>query len=192
MHLGNQFFDDIVIVTIDLVIEPAHAPGQAGIEVDKRIQALAHHRGRQIGHALEFVGNRDVRRLRQLNGTFGNILRQVGHAFQFGVDLERGRDAAQIDGHRLMQSEDLQTLFLDVVLFLVNHGIPDDYLLRQHDVAFLERADGLVDRFFHRGREHEQVALQIVEVSFQVFRHESHLPFLPPDSGEPNRSQGQS
>ena len=70
-----------------------------------------------------------------------------------------------------MQGQDLQAFFLDVVFFLVDFRISIDHLLGQLNIAFLQRANGLVDRFFDCPRLREDVTLQVLEISFQVFRH---------------------
>ena len=112
--------DDLAVVAVHLVVQPAHGLGLPGVEVDEGIEALPDHRGRQVGHALKLLRNGHERRPRQVNGPLGDVLGQVAHALQVGVDLQGGGDAAQVDGHRLVQGQDLQALFLDVVFLLVD------------------------------------------------------------------------
>src|SRR5208337_1830380 len=99
--------DDFVVVAIDLVVEPANQPCQVRIQVDESVKALADHRRGEVGHALELVGHHDCRQACQVLGALGNVLGQIAHAFQVGVDLEGSRDAAQVHGHRLMEGQQL-------------------------------------------------------------------------------------
>src|SRR6266545_178838 len=61
LHGPDQFGDDRVVVAVHLVIEAADEARQAGVEIDEGIEALPHHRRRQVGHALQFLRNGDLR-----------------------------------------------------------------------------------------------------------------------------------
>src|SRR5260370_18679913 len=60
-HVRDELRNDLVVVTVHLVVEPADRPRLAGIEVYKGVQALPHHRRRQIRHALQPGRHRDRR-----------------------------------------------------------------------------------------------------------------------------------
>src|SRR4051794_32980742 len=53
-HRRDQVVNDLAVVSIDVVIEPADVASETGVEVDKRIDALANHLDREFGHSLEF------------------------------------------------------------------------------------------------------------------------------------------
>ena len=78
---------------------------------------------------LELFRNGNRRQLGQVESALGNILGHVRHALQVGIDLQSRGNAAQIDGHRLMQSQDLQTLLFNMVLLLIDLGVSVDHLL---------------------------------------------------------------
>ena len=56
LHDADQLLDDRRIESVDFVIEADDLPGQPGIEMDKRIQAVADHDRGHVGHALQFLG----------------------------------------------------------------------------------------------------------------------------------------
>ena len=56
---------------------------------------------------------------------------QVADPLQVVVDLEHGDDEAQVDGHRLVQGQDLEALLLDLHLGLVDPVVGLDHVLRQ-------------------------------------------------------------
>ena len=86
--------------------------------------------------------------------------------------LSAGGDAAQVDGHRLVQGQDLEALFLDVVLLAGRSASsPSMTSLGQVGVALLQGADRLVDRLLDRGRQRQQVALQVLQIALQVLGH---------------------
>ena len=72
-----------------------------------------------------------------------------------------------------MQRQHLQAFFLDVVFFEVDLRVAGDHFLGELGVALLERPDGLMDRFLHGSRQPQQVALEIIEIAFEVFGHGS-------------------
>ena len=78
---------------------------------------------------LELFRNGNRRQLGQVESAFGNILGHVRHALQVGIDLQSRGNAAQVDGHRLMQSQNLETLLLNVIFLLIDLRIPVDHLL---------------------------------------------------------------
>ncbi len=112
-----------------------------------------------------------MRRLGQLHGPLGDVFGEVGHPLQVGVDLERRRDAAQVDRHRLVQRQHLEALLFDLVLLLVDLGVARDHFQGEPDLAALQGPDGLVNRFLDGGGHRQDVALQVVKVPLQVFRH---------------------
>ena len=111
----------------------------ARIEVDKGIQGLADHGTGQVGHALKIGRDGNQRATVQGQGPLGDVLRQVAHALQVGVDQHGGGDAPQIDGHRLVQSQNLETLLLDQVFLSVDFVVSVDHLLGQRRVVLLQR-----------------------------------------------------
>ena len=84
------------------------------------------------------TGNGSGGSVRQMHRPLGDVLGQVAHAFQVGVDLQGRRDAAQVDGDRLVQGEHFQAFLLDMVLILVDLPVPVDDLLGQRGLPRLQ------------------------------------------------------
>ncbi len=158
-HRPDDLGDDVGVEAVDLVVQADDPAGPRHVQVDEGVQALADHGRCQVGHPLEGVGDGDVRRVGQGLGPLGDVHGQVGHAFEVHVDGQDGGDAAEVDGHRLVQGQNLQTFFLDPVLRLVDGVVPGDDLAGQIGVPVLEGADGLVDGLLDRGSHPEDIAL---------------------------------
>ena len=84
-----------------------------------------------------------------------DIDRQVGDPLQIVIHLERGGNAAQIHGHRLVQGQDFEALVLDPHLVQVNRVVRVDHLLSQVPVAVVQRAIGLHDQLLDAARKRE-------------------------------------
>src|ERR1700684_4084742 len=81
---------------IDGVIGGEHAPRQVRVAMDESIQRLTHHGLDQAGDVRDIDHGRDDGAFHQGQRAFGDADRQVTHAFEVGVDLERGDDQAQV------------------------------------------------------------------------------------------------
>jgi hypothetical protein len=129
-----------------------------------------HHAG-QVGHALQLLRNGDRRQLRQVQGAFGDVLGQVAHALQVGVDLQGGGGAAQVHGNRLVQGQNFQALFFNVVFVLVDLRVALDDVAGKVHVALLEGPGRQLNGLLDGARQRQQVPLQVVQVAVEVLGH---------------------
>src|SRR5262249_8451530 len=144
-HDLHQLVDDMHVVVVDLVVEAVDEAGQLDVEGNEGGEALADHGGRQVGQAPELPGDREQRRPGQVDGVLGDLLGQVAHALQVDNDHHGGGDAAQVDGHRLVERQHLEALLVDVVFLVVDLHLAVDDLAGHLDVALGQGADGLED-----------------------------------------------
>ena len=108
-------------------------------------------------------------------GSLGDILGQVAHPLQIVVDLQRGDDEPQIVGHRLIEGQDFQALFLDLDLHAIDHRVVGDHLLGHHRVAIDESRDGVGDRLFDQRADVEDFLLQAVDLAVDMLGHGAYL-----------------
>ena len=107
-----------------------------------------------------------------------DIDRQVAHALQVGVDLERGDDQTQIRGHGLLQGEQVHGELVNFDLDPVDPRLVAEHLVRGALVFVYDRADAALDGGFHQRAHLQQLGLQL----FQFFDEMAHV-FNP----QPNR-----
>ena len=98
--------------------------------------------------------------LGQRDRPLGDVHRQIGDPLQLGVDLEHRRRAPQIDGHRLMQGENLEALLLDLHLADVDLELAGGHLGGDVRAALDQRLAGLGDHLLDARRLVEDFALQ--------------------------------
>jgi len=113
--------NDLVVVTVYFVIQPAYRSCQAHVEIDEGVETLPDQRRRQVGHALQLGRQRDRRQLSEV----GSHARRMSSArspmrSNSALIFRAAVIAAQIDRDRLMQGEHLEALFFDVVFVLVD------------------------------------------------------------------------
>ena len=112
---------------------------------------------------------------RQAVRALADVDRQVGDPLQVAVDLQHRRHAPQVDGHRLMQGEDLEALFLDLDLAVVDRLLAGDHLLGDFDAQLAQRLHGAEHHLLDHRRLVEQVLLESFKIALQVDRHERSI-----------------
>ena len=167
-------------MSVDRVVGGADAPGGVGVEIDQGVEAVAEHRLDGARHltnlARQTAGAGGGERSRLL----GDVDRQVGDALEVVVELQHPDDVAKIDGHRLVEGEDLEALLLDVDLHLVDAGVGFDDLIGHPDVGGFHRRDGLVDVLLDERAQSEDLALELFDFFFEVASHASPFQGRPP------------
>ncbi len=98
----------------------------------------------------------------------GDVFGQIAHPLQIVVDLQHGHDEPQIGGHRLIEGQNLEALFLDLDLHAVDLGVVGDHLLGHHGVAIDQRGDRLGDGLFDQRADEQNLLLQAVDLAMDV------------------------
>lgn len=106
---------------------------------------------------------RELRAAQQRKRTLCQIDRQISHALQIAVDLDRRGEETQIARHRLVQGEQPCGHLVDFDVEIVDTflGLPDT--AAQPVVAFHQRANAVVDGSLHQAAHFEQLVLQFAE-----------------------------
>ena len=73
----------------------------------------------------------DRRMLQVARRRLGDVDRQVADPLEVGVDLDRGDDRAQVDGHRLVQRQQREAAVVDLDVQLVDRRVADEHALDQ-------------------------------------------------------------
>ena len=115
-----------------------------------------------------------LRGLRDVDGV-------IAHPLEIIRDLEGGDDHPEVAGHRLLEREQVDPLFLDLHLHVVDHVVAGDDLVRLAAVTLEQRVHGQAERGFglarHGEEEDLEVAQLLVEVPVQVAGH-PNLPVM--------------
>ena len=99
-------------------------------------------------HFGEIEGDFDGRFGGQAHGLAGDIHRHVADPLQIVVDFQGRDDQAQIGGHRLVQGQGFQALFLDFDLKVIDFQIAINYFAGQGLVAIQNGLHGRLDLVF--------------------------------------------
>ena len=143
----------------------------------------------QLGRLREVAGADDVARLaregaadpahlgevgRDLVGQHGlgvpapgglrDVQREVAHALDVARAVDRGDDDAQVGGHRGLQGQQGERLFLGAVAELVDAHVLGDDLLGQVQVDLQQRPRGLRHRLGHLIAHAREARGQLVEL----------------------------
>jgi hypothetical protein len=97
----------------------------------------------------------------------------IAYALEIVVDARDGKDKAEIDGHQLMESEELEDAVVDFELEFVDGVFFIEDTLGELFVGFEDGVDGLVDGALGEAAHPEQALFQFVQVFFEVAFHEN-------------------
>ena len=97
----------------------------------------------------------------QRQRAFGNAHRQVAHAFQVGVDLERGDDQAQVGRHGLLQGQQVDGELVDLDLDGVDARFRAENFFGGGAVLLRDGADAALDGGLDDRAHLEQLGFQL-------------------------------
>src|SRR6266699_1756568 len=149
-----------LIELIHLAVSHTHFARQGSVALHHGVKALLHHLLDFLGHVCETRRQIDLRLARQILRTSRNIDGSIGHALEIIIHLQDRHHKAQVNGHRLVQGENFQTIFLDLDLHLIDFIIALSHLLRERSIAFDHGRDRLGDPLFDCGTYRENLFLK--------------------------------
>ncbi len=175
LHEADQFVVDGVAQAVDRVVGGQHAARQLRIACHERVEALA---APWTAPAPAMCGMSIIglteRMVHQRKRALGDVHREIAHALQVGVDLERRGEEAQVARHGLLQGQQADRQVVDLHLHLVDAGFVAEDLLGQLLGPALTSADAAMDGGFHQ-RAHLQQLLVAVASSSSV-KWRNHVP----------------
>ena len=91
----------------------------------------------------------------------GDVHREVAHALQVGIDLQRGDDQAQVGRHGLLQGEQVDGELVDLDLDRVDARFVAKYFFGGAAVLLNHGADAALDGRFDQRAHLQQLGLQL-------------------------------
>jgi len=101
-----------------------------------------------------------------------DVHRQITDPFEIGVDLEHRDDRPQIDGHWVMQRDQLKTAIVDLDL----QRVAGDHFRELFGVAADERLHDALHAGFSQARHAEQELVELIEFRRHTARICCHSP----------------
>ena len=167
-HVPNQFPEHLCLQPVQLIVTIQHPSGQVHVPLDERIERIAQHALRDRGHPRNVDEFLDRGMLQIPLSRLGDVDGQIAHAFEIGVDLDRRDDRPQVDGHRLVQGEQLEAAVVDFDVQAVDRVVADEHAFDQLQVALDEGAYGEPDAVFREATHLEQPGLQDIELVLEM------------------------
>ena len=140
------------------------------VAADERVERVAEHVLRDLRHPRDVDQFLDRRMLQVAGHGFGDVDRQIADAFEVGVDLDRGDDGAQVDGHRLVQRQQLEAAVVDLDVQLVDRRVADQHLFDERVVAIDQGAHGRPRPVLGEAAHLEQPCLELFELVLKMRR----------------------
>ena len=150
LHDLCQFIDCFAIESIDSNVETDDFSRQSSVEIDEGIKSFLHHGHGVSDHGRNLFRDREVGEAMQMHGSLSDVAGEIRDAFQIGVDLDDGRNPAEIDGDRLVECERLEALLFDEDFTFINRRVCLENRLDEVLATVDERAHSIVDDLFNQ------------------------------------------
>jgi hypothetical protein len=105
----------------------------------------------------------------------GDVDGLVADALEIVIDAGNRQDKAQVNGHELMQREQLNHAVINLQLEFVNRALFFENAIGELFVGLQHGMDGLMNSALGETAHPEQAFLQFVKVSFEVAFHGAFL-----------------
>ena len=172
-RLGSKFrllFDEvtqrakgIAIHIIDLVVEHENGLRHLCIAFDEGLQGFADHRSGEEGKAWNVDGKIDVCLAAKIEDAASNVDGLVAHSLEVDIDTNDREDEAQVDGHWLFHSEQVESELIDLAFHAIDCRLRHSHQFAEAFVARGVRLCGALDGLLYEPGHHEQALFQFVE-----------------------------
>ena len=170
-HVGEEFAEDLVAVVVDLVVHGENFLGQLDVAADDGVEGVADHFFGDFAHAREIDVGFHARVAQDADAGLRDVDGLVADALEIVVDARDGEDEAEIDGHQLMEREELDDAVVDFELELVDGVFFVEDALGELFVGVEDGVDGLVDGALGEAAHPEQAFFDFVQIFFEVAFH---------------------
>jgi hypothetical protein len=156
---------------VHLVVSGEDGLRELDIAADDGVEGVANHFFGEFAHAREIDVRLDARVTKDAQGALGDIDGLIADALEIVIDARDGENEAQIDGHELVEGEELNDAIVDFHLELVDGVFFGEDPVGKLLVGFENGVDGLVNGAFGEAAHPEQALFHFVEVFFEVTFH---------------------
>jgi hypothetical protein len=106
-------------------------------------------------------------------GSLGDVHGLIANAFEVVVDARNGQDEAQVNGHELVQCQQLDDAIVNFHLQLVDGVFFLEDALGKLFVGFQDGVNRLVNGAFREAAHPEQPLFHLIEIFFEMAFHET-------------------
>ena len=148
---------------------------QRHVAADVGVERVAQHRLGDVGHPRDVDQLLDRRVAHVAPHRLRDVDRQVADPLEVGVDLDRRDDRPQVDGHRLVQRQQLEAAAVDLDVQLVDRPVAGQHPVDHGGVAFDQPLDRRADPVLGQPAHLEQPRLELFQLLLKM-RHASVRP----------------
>jgi hypothetical protein len=170
-HVGQEFAEDLVTKVVDLVVHGQDFLGELDVAAHYGVQGVANHFFGDLAHAREIDVRFHSGVAKDTNRGLRDVYGLIADALQVIVDPGDGQDEAEVYGHQLMQSEELDYAVVDFDLEFIDSVFFVENTFGQLLVGVEDGVDGLVDGALGEAAHPEQALFEFVQVFFEVAFH---------------------
>ena len=123
------------------------------------------------GHSLKLFRKMQAGDGRHGGHCLSNIDGKIAYSLQIVVDFQHGGRSPQVRSDRLVQSQNLQTIFFNLHFPLIDFRVGPHDFAGEIGLTLHQRDTSLGDHLLDDGRQGQQFAFHRFEVAFQVLTH---------------------
>ena len=161
----------LLVEGVNLIVGGAYLLGHTGVHLYERIQSLLYHGYDLLTHFREIEKKLSPLPVSKIGGPLSDVNGQITHAFQVIVHLQDSHNIPQINGRRLVKSEDLEAVLLYLDLYVIYLMVTLHHLFCQLCIVACKRKYSLLYAPLHHGAQGEDLLSQFIQFSFQMSLH---------------------
>jgi hypothetical protein len=170
-HVGQELAENLIAVLVNLVVGGENFLSEIDVAADDGVQGIANHFFGELAHAREIDIRLHARVAQNALGSLRDVDGLVADALEVVVDAGDGKNEAEIDGHQLMQSKELDDAVIDFELQFIDGVFFIKDTLGELFIGFEDAMYGLMDSAFGETAHPEQALFQLIQISFEVAFH---------------------
>ena len=170
-HISKQFAEDLIAVLIDLIVASHDFLSKFDVAADDGIQRIADLLFDNFGHAGQIDVRLDAGMAKDAQSALRNIDGLIADALEIIVDAGNGENEAQVGGHELMESEELNDAIVKFELKLVDGVLFIEDTLGELFIGIKDGVNRLMNGALGEAAHPEKALFELVQVLFEVSFH---------------------
>jgi hypothetical protein len=172
-HVSQEFAENLIAVLIDLVVASHDFLSELDVATNHSIQRIADLLLDDFGHAGQIDVGLDAGMTKDAERTLGDVDGLIADAFKVIVDAGNGEDKAQVGGHELVESEELNDAVVDFELKFVDSVFFIKDTLGELFIGIEDGVNRLMNGALGEAAHPKEAFLELVQILFEVSFHNS-------------------
>jgi hypothetical protein len=172
-HVSQEFAENLIAVLIDLIVASHDFLSELDVTTNHRIQRIPDLLLDYFGHAGQIDVGLDAGMTKDAQRTLGDVDGLIADAFKVIVDAGNGEDEAQVGGHELVESEELNNSVVDFELKFVDRVFFIKDTLGELFIGIEDGVNRLMNGALGEAAHPKEAFLELVQILFEVAFHNS-------------------